>query len=56
MEGRAERRVDAIDFAVMDGGSEHAVRIPFSERLTERPQVRREVVRMTEEARAALSG
>ncbi|TYB41425.1 DUF2470 domain-containing protein [Actinomadura chibensis] len=46
---------DGIDFAVMDGGAERDVRIPFSERLTERPQVRREVVRMTEEARAALS-
>lgn len=45
-----------IEFGVTDGGVEHAVRIPFSERLTERPQVRHEVVRMTEEARAALSG
>lgn len=45
---------DGIDFAVMDGGAEHPARIPFAERLTERPQVRREVVRMTEEARAAL--
>ncbi|RKS73421.1 uncharacterized protein DUF2470 [Actinomadura pelletieri DSM 43383] len=47
---------DGIDFAVLDGGVEHPVRIPFGERLTERPQVRREVVRMTEQARAALSG
>ncbi|TDC63178.1 DUF2470 domain-containing protein [Actinomadura sp. GC306] len=46
---------DGIDFAVTEGGAEGQVRIPFSERLTERPQVRREVVRMTEEARAALS-
>ncbi|HEY8481259.1 MAG TPA: DUF2470 domain-containing protein [Spirillospora sp.] len=45
---------DGIDFAVTDGGVEHAVRIPFGERLTERPQVRREVVRMAQEARAAL--
>ena len=44
---------DGIEFAVTDGGAEHAVRIPFSERLTERVQVRREVVRMTEEGRAA---
>ncbi|TYK45254.1 DUF2470 domain-containing protein [Actinomadura decatromicini] len=46
---------DGIDFAVMDGGVEHDVRIPFGRRLTERAQVRLEVVRMTEEARAALS-
>ncbi|MCP9977045.1 DUF2470 domain-containing protein [Actinomadura madurae] len=43
-----------IEFAVTDGGAEHPVRIPFSERLTARPQVRHEVVRMTHEARAAL--
>jgi putative heme iron utilization protein len=43
-----------IEFAVTDGGAEHPVRIPFGERLTERPQVRREVVRMTHEAREAL--
>ncbi|NVI87079.1 DUF2470 domain-containing protein [Actinomadura sp. BRA 177] len=47
---------DGIEFAVSDGGTEHPVRIPFSARLTERPQVRHEVVRMTEEARSALSG
>lgn len=45
---------DGIDFAVTDGGAEHHVRIPFGERLTSRPQVRHEVVRMTEKARAAL--
>jgi putative heme iron utilization protein len=47
---------EGIEFAVADGGVEHAVRIPFAARLTERPQVRREVVRMTERARAALAG
>ncbi|MGW2314265.1 amidohydrolase family protein [Actinomadura luteofluorescens] len=47
---------EGIEFAVADGGVEHPVRIPFGERLTERPQVRREVVRMTERARAALGG
>jgi len=47
---------EAIEFAVSDGGVEQHVRIPFGERLTERVQVRHEVVRMTEEARAALSG
>ncbi|MFA1547154.1 DUF2470 domain-containing protein [Actinomadura chokoriensis] len=44
---------DGIEFAVTDGGADRPVRIPFSERLTERVQVRHEVVRMTEEARAA---
>ncbi|MFB4310132.1 DUF2470 domain-containing protein [Actinomadura sp. GTD37] len=47
---------EGIEFAVTDGGADHPVRVPFGERLTERPQVRREVVRMTGEARAALGG
>ena len=44
---------DGIDFVAEDGG-EVPVRLPWSERLTERAQVRHEVVRMTHEARAKL--
>ena len=46
---------DGIDFAVTEEGTETAVRIPWSEKLGERDQVRREVVRMTHESRAALA-
>ncbi|MFC9974461.1 DUF2470 domain-containing protein [Spirillospora sp. NPDC127200] len=45
---------DGIDFAATVDGAEVPVRIPWSERLTERVQVRREVVRMSDEAREAL--
>ena len=41
---------DGIDFAVTVGGIEVPVRIPFARRLTERAQIRREVVRMYQEA------
>lgn len=45
---------DAIEFAAVVGGAEVPVRIPWRERLTERAQVRAEVVRMYERSRAAL--
>jgi putative heme iron utilization protein len=45
---------DGIDFAATVDGVETAVRLPWTERLTERAQVRREVVAMHERARAAL--
>ncbi|GAA1582693.1 DUF2470 domain-containing protein [Actinomadura kijaniata] len=45
---------DGIEFAAVVDGREKAVRIPWSERLTERIQVRREVVRMSDEARHVL--
>ena len=45
---------DGIEFAATVDGEEVPVRIPFSRRLTERVQVRQEVVRMTTEARQAL--
>ncbi|MGI5169491.1 DUF2470 domain-containing protein [Spirillospora sp. CA-253888] len=45
---------DGIDFAAAVDGAEVPVRIPWSERLTERVQVRREVVRMSDEAREVL--
>ncbi|MBB5996771.1 DUF2470 domain-containing protein [Streptomonospora salina] len=38
------------DYAALVGGAETAVRIPWSHDLTERSQVRREVVRMYREA------
>ncbi|WP_436891909.1 DUF2470 domain-containing protein [Nocardiopsis dassonvillei] len=41
---------EAGEYAVTVGGTEHAVRIPWSEPLTERAQIRREVVRMYQEA------
>ncbi|MEU0958741.1 DUF2470 domain-containing protein [Micromonospora aurantiaca] len=41
---------DGIDFAVTVGGTEVPVRVPFAHRLTERAQIRREVVRMYREA------
>lgn len=45
---------DAMEFAAAVNGVEVPVRIPFSERLTERRQVRAEAVRMYREACAAL--
>jgi len=45
---------DAIEFAAVVNGIEVPVRIPFAERLTERRQVRAEVVRMYQESCAAL--
>ena len=45
---------DGIDFVAVVGGESVPVRIPWSERLTERIQVRREVVRMSDEARDVL--
>jgi putative heme iron utilization protein len=41
---------DAIEFAVTDPAGERTVRLPFSRRLTERGEVRAEVVRMFTEA------
>lgn len=41
---------DGIDFAATVGGIEVPVRIPFAQRLTERAQIRQEVVRMYREA------
>jgi uncharacterized protein len=45
---------DGIDFAATAGGRDVPIRIPWSHRLTERAQVRVEVVRMATEARQAL--
>ncbi|GAA0516161.1 hypothetical protein Ade02nite_25790 [Paractinoplanes deccanensis] len=45
---------DAMEFAAVVDGIEVPVRIPFSERLTERRQVRAEAVRMYHDACAAL--
>jgi putative heme iron utilization protein len=45
---------DAMEFAAVVNGIEVPVRIPFSERLTERAQVRAETVRMYREACATL--
>lgn len=45
---------DAIEFRAVVDGRDKAVRVPWSERLTERPQVRVEVTRMYHEACAAL--
>ncbi|GHC88696.1 hypothetical protein GCM10007079_33850 [Nocardiopsis terrae] len=42
------------DYAVTVGGTEHHVRIPWAEPLTERAQIRAEVVRMYQEACAEL--
>lgn len=44
----------AIDFQATVDGGEVAVRIPWSQQLTERAQVRVEVVRMYQEACSAL--
>ncbi|WP_233358849.1 DUF2470 domain-containing protein [Thermomonospora amylolytica] len=45
---------DGIEFSAEVAGRPVPVRIPFAERLTERAQVRAEVVRMYHEARARL--
>ncbi|WP_131740606.1 DUF2470 domain-containing protein [Actinomadura roseirufa] len=45
---------DGIDFEADVEGRRVQVRVPWSERLTRRPQVRAEVVRLYDEARAAL--
>ena len=45
---------DAMEFTAVVDGAEVPVRVPFSEPLTERRQVRAEAVRMHHEARAAL--
>jgi len=45
---------DGMDFAAAVNGVEVPVRIPFSERLTERRQIRAEAVRMYQEACAVL--
>lgn len=45
---------DAMEFAAVVDGIEVPVRIPFSERLTERRQVRAEAARMYRESCAAL--
>ena len=47
---------EGIDFAALVEGHEVPVRLPWSQRLTERAQVRPEVVRMHEQAVAALGG
>ncbi|MER7001463.1 DUF2470 domain-containing protein [Dactylosporangium sp. NPDC000555] len=41
---------DGIEFAVTVDGAEVPVRIPFAARLTERAQIRQEVVRMYRDA------
>lgn len=41
---------DGGDYAVTVDDTEHAVRIPWARPLTERPQIRAEVVRMYQEA------
>ncbi|NYH54324.1 putative heme iron utilization protein [Nocardiopsis arvandica] len=45
---------DGGDYAVTAGGAEHTVRIPWARPLTERAQIRAEVVRMYQEAREKL--
>ncbi|GHJ07287.1 hypothetical protein TPA0907_16540 [Micromonospora humidisoli] len=45
---------DGMDFAVTLDDIEVPVRLPFAHRLTERAEIRREVVRMYEQACAAL--
>ncbi|MDP9863228.1 MULTISPECIES: DUF2470 domain-containing protein [Streptosporangium] len=45
---------EAIEFAAVVGGQDVAVRVPWSATLTERAQVRREVVRLYRDACAAL--
>ncbi|MDY7086510.1 MAG: DUF2470 domain-containing protein [Actinomycetota bacterium] len=45
---------DAMEFRAVVDGLEVPVRVPFSERLTERRQVRAEAVRMYHEACRAL--
>lgn len=45
---------DAIEFRATVGSEDRTVRVPWSQRLTERAQVRVEVTRMYHEACAAL--
>jgi putative heme iron utilization protein len=45
---------DGMDFTATVAGVDVPVRVPFSERLTERRQVRSEAVRMYRDACAAL--
>lgn len=45
---------DGIDFSAVVDGTELPVRIAWSQRLTARPQVREEVVRMYQQACAVL--
>ena len=45
---------DGIDFAAETGEGPVSVRVPFGQRLTERPQVRAEVVRLYDEACRSL--
>jgi heme oxygenase len=45
---------NAITFAVTVDGAEVSAQVPFSQRLTSRPQVRAEVTRMYHDARAEL--
>jgi putative heme iron utilization protein len=45
---------DGIDFVAIVDGGEVTVRLPWSERLTERAQIRTEVTRIYHDARAAL--
>lgn len=45
---------DGMDFVAVAGGVETPVRVPFTERLTERRQVRAEAARMYHEACAVL--
>ncbi|WP_019633875.1 DUF2470 domain-containing protein [Actinomadura atramentaria] len=43
-----------IEFTAVVDGAEVPVRVPWAEPVTERPQVRREVVRMSQKARRVL--
>lgn len=47
---------DGIEFAAVVAGAEILVRIPFSQRLTERPQIRQEVARMYRDAHRQQRG
>ncbi|WP_166345272.1 DUF2470 domain-containing protein [Phytoactinopolyspora limicola] len=44
---------EGVDFTAMVGGTERTVRVPWSRRLTERPQIREEFVRLYREASTA---
>ncbi|NED99093.1 DUF2470 domain-containing protein [Phytoactinopolyspora halotolerans] len=44
---------DGVDFTVTVGGEERTVRVSWSQRLSERPQIRQEFVRMYREAAEA---
>ena len=46
--------LEAIELLATDADGDHVVRIPFSEPLAERAQVRAEVARMYHESAAAL--